>query len=70
MPFPVRVAFRAVAAAIALLATTAVWSANLWFIQDTPLGTMNQEDREMYKRTLDEELDFPKFGQGRARAGR
>ena len=35
----------------------------MWFIQDTPLGTMTQEDRELYKRTLDEALDSGTVGQ-------
>ncbi|MBL8528856.1 MAG: hypothetical protein JNL68_14305 [Burkholderiales bacterium] len=63
MPFPIRVGLRALLAATALLIAPAVWSANMWFIQDTPLGTMTPEDREMYKRTLDEALDSGTAGQ-------
>jgi surface antigen len=63
MPFHLCSALRAVVAATLLLATTAAWPANTWFIQDTPLGTMSQEDRQMYKRTLDEALDSGAVGQ-------
>lgn len=63
MLFPVRAALHATITAALLLSSPAAWSANMWFIQDTPLGTMTPEDREMYKRTLDEALDSGTAGQ-------
>jgi|APFre7841882724_1041349.scaffolds.fasta_scaffold75301_2 surface antigen len=63
MPFSLCIALRAVVAATLLLAASAAWSANTWFIQDTPLGTMSQEDRQIYKRTLDEALNSGTVGQ-------
>ncbi|MFO1205899.1 MAG: RT0821/Lpp0805 family surface protein [Burkholderiales bacterium] len=62
MPFPVRANLRTVLAATVLLTAPAAWSANMWFIEDTPLGTMTTEDRELYKRTLDEALNSGKPG--------
>ena len=42
MPLPVRASLRAVLAATVLLTAPAAWSANMWFIEDTPLGTNYQ----------------------------
>ena len=57
MLFPVRAALQATITATLLLSAPVAWSTNMWFIEDTPLGNMTTEDREMYKRTLDEALD-------------
>ena len=62
MLFPVRAALHATITATLLLSAPVAWSANMWFIQDTA-GTMTPEDREMYKRTLDEQLDSGTVGQ-------
>ena len=63
MPFPVRATLRAVVAVTVLLTAPFAWSANTWFIQETPLGTMTQEDRDLYKRTLDEALNNVTVGE-------
>lgn len=63
MPSPVRSMLRAVVAATLLAAAPATWSVNTWFIEDTPLGTMTQEDRELYKRALDEALKSGNVGE-------
>jgi surface antigen len=65
MSFSVRATLRATIAAVALLSVPAAWSANQWFIEDTPLGTMTQEDRTLYKRTLDEALNSGTVGETR-----
>jgi surface antigen len=63
MPSPVRATLRAVVAATLLLAASATWSVNMWFIEDTPLGTMTPADRDMYSRTLEEALNSGNVGE-------
>lgn len=63
MPSPVRATLRAVIAVIFMLTAPAAWAANTWFIQDTPLGNMTQEDRDLYQRTLDEALNSGTVGE-------
>jgi surface antigen len=63
MPLVVRSLLSAIVAVTLLLPAPLAWSANMWFIEDTPLGTMTPEDRELYKRTLNEALDSAKAGQ-------
>jgi surface antigen len=66
MPYRIPATLRAVAAAACLLAAPATWSANLWFIEDTPLGTMTHEDRQMYKSALDDALTSGAVGETKA----